>query len=354
MELRLGYEPTGSYLKYELYKGAMELVKNHMLAKPGETVLVTADTSSDMRVADAIGAAACAIGCIPIVIEYPTAKETCIDPPLPIQAAACKADVWIEIADKNVQHTLSWQMAIKSGVRYICLTGMDVDMIVRLLGAVDTDLIVEMGELVKEIVENSNEIVITSANGTNLRAEMQGRKVRHSGRKAIIKGYPNMAPGQISWCPMESTINGKLVFDGALWPPANIAKLHEPVSLNIVNGVVTDIEGGKEADIFREWLASYNNPNCYRLAHYSLGFNPGVMSPTGRIVEDERVFGGAEFGIGSQGASIMGEKWDAPSHTDGTLLKPTITLDGKVFERDGIYMDERIRTYCRRMGISGY
>ena len=48
----------------------------------------------------------------------------------------------------------------------------------------------------------------------------------------------------------------------------------------------------------------------------------GVMAPTGRIVEDERVFGGIEFGIGSQGASILAEKWDAPSHTDGTILKP--------------------------------
>jgi len=354
MELRLGYEPQDGYLKYELFKGAMALVGNHMLAKPGETVLITADTSSDMRVADALGAAAYTLGCTPIVIEYPTAKETCIDPPLPIQAAACKADVWIEIADKNVQHTLSWQAAIKSGVRYSCMTGMDVDMIVRCIANVDIDLIVEMGELVKDIMENSNEIIMTSENGMNLRAEMQGRKVRHAGRKAIIKGYPNMLPGQISWCPMENTINGKLVFDGALWPPANIAKLHSPIYLDVKDGVVIKVEGGVEANIFRDWLASYNNPSCYRIAHYSLGFNPGVLAPTGRIVEDERVFGGAEFGIGSQGASIMGEKWDAPSHTDGTILKPTIVLDGKVFEEKGVYIDNRIREFCHKMGIAGY
>lgn len=354
MELRLGYEPESSYLKYELYKGAMDLLGRQMLCKPGETVLVTADTSSDMRVADALGAAAYALGSVPVVIEYPTARETCIDPPLPIQAAACKADVWIEIADKNVQHTLSWQEAIKSGVRYACLTGLDVDMIVRCIANVNIDLIVEMGELVKDIMEHANEIVITSANGMNLRAEMQGRKVRHSGRKATDKAYPYMLPGQISWCPMEETINGTIVFDGALWPPANIAKLSSPVTLEVKDGTVISIEGGREADIFREWLASYNDPNCYRVAHYSLGFNPGVTAPTGRIVEDERVFGGAEFGIGSQGAAIMGEKWDAPSHTDGTILKPTIILDGKVFEKDGIYQDERVREYCRRMGIAGY
>ena len=117
---------------------------------------------------------------------------------------------------------------------------------------------------------------------------------------------------------------------------------------------MTKVEGGRDADIFREWLASYNHPASYRVAHYSLGFNPGVMAPTGRIVEDERVFGGIEFGIGSQGASILAEKWDAPSHTDGTILKPTLIFDGVVFEENGVYLDEKARELCRRMKVAGY
>jgi len=354
MEPRLGYESLNSYLKYELYKGAVALVKDHMLAKPGETVMITADTSSDIRVANALASAACCLGCIPIIVEYPTAKETCIDPPLPIQAAACNADVWIEIADKNIQHCQSWQKALKCGVRYTCLTGMDVDMIVHCIANVDTELIFQMGECMKSIIEQSNNIIIQSANGTNLHAIMMGRKVRHSGRKAIAKGQSNMLPGQISWCPMENTINGKLVFDGAIWPPANIAKLHAPVSLDVKDGVVVKVEGGTEADVLRDWLASYNNSSSYRIAHYSLGFNPGVLAPTGRIVEDERVFGGIEFGIGSQGASILGEKWDAPSHTDGTILKPTIILDGQIFEENGIYRNSQIREICHKMNMPNY
>ena len=292
MELRLGFEPLDDYLKYELYKGAMKLVQDVMLAKPGETVMVTADTSTDMRVANALAAAAYAIDAVPVLVEYPTAKETCIDPPLPLQAAACKADVWIELADKNVQHTLSWQKALSCGCRYTCLTGMDVDMIVRCITHVDYDL--------------------------------------------------------------ESTINGTLVFDGALWPPAEIGLLSAPVKLTVEKGVVTKVEGGRDADIFRGWLAGYNDPASYRVAHYSLGFNPGVMAPTGRIVEDERVFGGIEFGIGSQGASILAEKWDAPSHTDGTILKPTILLDGKVFEEDGVYQHPEVREICKELGVAGY
>ena len=44
VELRLGFEPQKGYLKYELYKGAMKLVRDVMLTKPGETVMITADT----------------------------------------------------------------------------------------------------------------------------------------------------------------------------------------------------------------------------------------------------------------------------------------------------------------------
>lgn len=354
MELRLGYEPISGYLKYELFKGAISLVGDHMQAKPGETVMITADTSSDMRVADALAGAAFALGCVPVVIEYPTAEETCIDPPLPIQAAACSADVWIEIADKNIQHCQSWQKALKHGVRYTCLTGMDVDMVVRCISNVDTDLVFQLGECMKDIIEQADDIVIKSNNGTDLHGRMRGRRVRHSGRKAIVKGQSNMLPGQISWCCMEDTIEGTLVFDGALWPPAAIGLLSAPVVLEIECGVVKQVSGGRDADVFREWLASYHCPASYRIAHYSLGFNPGVLAPTGRIVEDERVFGGIEFGIGSQGASILGEKWDAPSHSDGTILKPTILLDGKVFEENGVYANEKVRDICRKMNVPGY
>ena len=111
-----------------------------------------------------------------------------------------------------------------------------------------------------------------------------------------------------------------LAFDGALWPPLELGKLSNPVKLEIKEGRVTKIEGGAEADIFADWLKSFNDPNICRIAHYSLGFNPGVIRPTGRIVEDERVFGGID-GIGSQGAAIMGECWNAASHTDGHFIK---------------------------------
>ncbi len=92
----------------------------------------------------------------------------------------------------------------------------------------------------------------------------------------------------------------------------------------------------------------------YWIAHYSLGFNPGVTQPTGRIVEDERIFGCIELGIGSQGAQIMGKTWSSASHTDGVVLNPTILLDGVAMEKDGVYQLPPLIEACRELGVPGY
>lgn len=354
MELNIGIEPAKEYLSYELAKGALKLVKDVMLVKEGENVLITGDSSTDRRAVEATAEAAFAIGAMPTVIYYPTAPTGAMEPPRPIAAAICNTDVWIEYTYSNIQHCPSWRKSLENGVRYINLTGMDVEMMVKTITNVDYDLVIELGEFFKETVQAADEIIIKGDNGTNLKAYNRGRKVRHSGQKATKKGYPVMLCGQISWSPIESTINGTLVFDGALWPPLELGKLNNPVKLEIKEGRIVKIEGDMEANIFKNWLKAFNDANMYRIAHYSLGFNPGVIRPTGRIVEDERVFGGIEFGIGSQGAAIMGECWNAASHTDGTILKPTIILDGKVFEENGKYMLPKAQELCRKLGVTGY
>jgi leucyl aminopeptidase (aminopeptidase T) len=231
---------------------------------------------------------------------------------------------------------------------------MDAMMMVRTIGRVQYDKLLKMGKLLCEIVQKADKVEVYSPAGTHLIAFNQGRRTRQSGKLADTKGEPIMLGGQISWCPMEETINGKLVFDGALWPPAELGSLKTQVELTVKNGVVREIKGGTEAKVFEQWLAHFNDPNMYRIAHYSLGFNPGVSKPSGRIVEDERIFGCIEMGIGSQGAQIMGKTWSAASHTDGVVLNPTILLDGVAMEKDGIYKLEALREVCRELGASGY
>ena len=351
----IGMETRDEYMSYELARGALTLVRDVMLVKPGENVVITGDSCTDRRVVEATAGAAFAVGGKPTVIYSPTAPNSCIQPYAPIAAAVERADVWIEFTYSYVMHSPCFRAALEAGCRYICLTGMDVMMMVRTIANIDYDLVIALGETLQRHVQASDEVIVKSASGTDLKGYNRGRRVRLSGRKATEKGYPVMLAGQISWNPIEETIEGELVFDGAIWPPLDLGKLGSPVALTLREGRVTDIRGGHDAEVFKRWMEGLNDPeNMYRLAHYSLGFNPGVTAITGRIVEDERVFGCMEFGIGSQGKSIMASEWAAAGHTDGIVLNPTIILDGEVYEEDGVYMHPEVREICKKMGVPGY
>ena len=81
--------------------------------------------------------------------------------------------------------------------------------------------------------------------------------------------------------------------------------------------------------------------------HSCYGFNPGVTRPTGRILEDERIFGCMQFGVG---ATELG----SPAHTDGVVLNPSVWLDDQQIEEKGRYVHPDLVELCRQMGAPGY
>jgi len=354
MEYPIGVEMTNDYLSYELSKAAMKLVKDVMLVQKDENVVITADSSSDRRLVEAVAKAAFTLDANPVILYYPTSPVAYTEPIKPIGNAVASSDVWIEFAYSSIMLSEAFQRALNNGCRYINLTGMDVIMATNTIGKVDYMTMVELGETFKKIIEQADEVIIRDNNGTNLKAYNRGRKVRHSGQLATQKGYPIMLGGQISWCPIEETINGTLVFDTAVFPPTDLGTISSNIVLTLKEGKIVNIEGGKDAEIYKNWLESFNDPNMFRLAHYSLGFNPGVTKSTGRIVEDERIFGCMEFGIGSQGKAIGGKYWTAASHTDGVVSKPTIILDGIPLEENGKYVHPDAVKLCKKLGVVGY
>ncbi len=85
----------------------------------------------------------------------------------------------------------------------------------------------------------------------------------------------------------------------------------------------------------------------YLVDHACYGFNPGVTRLTGRILEDERLFGCMQFGIGRA-------RLGAPSHTDGIVTSPSVWADEVQLEDEGVYVHPRLVELCQQMGVSGY
>lgn len=345
MEFLIGTEMRDEYLSFEVARAARKMVDEVMPVKPGENVVITGDTSSDRRVASATAEAVYALGAHPVMIWYETQPDAQMEPPAPVAAALKAADVWFEFGVQYILYTDARVEAVKAGCRHACYGGMDVEMLVRTIGRVDYPAMTELGQRLRELCMAAETVVITDPNGTNLTCPVNPNPPPYlSGSREPGAGYSQMLGGQSGFSAVIEEINGTIVFDGALWPPAEIGPLSSPVTLTVENGYVTKIEGGPEARVFERWMAHFDNEQMYRLAHLSFGFNPGVKRISGRIVEDERVFGCMDIGIGPQNLG-------APSHTDGIILRPSIIADGVEIEREGVYVHPSLQDLCARLGV---
>lgn len=354
MELTLGWEARDEYRSFELHAAARKLVEDVMLVKPGENVAITADTASDMRVVRATADAVFGAGAHPIVVTYETRPRPKMEPPPPVAGAVRMADVWIEFSLAYVLYSEAHAAAVGAGCRYLCLTGMDADMLLRTIGNIDFPKMLALGERLTQVFAGTDVITMRSEAGTDITGTMKGRRVKHQGKRADTKGESIMLAGQVTFMPVEESLNGTIVFDGSIWPPDDVGLLREPVRVTVEKGVIRKIEGGREARLMEEFLRALNDPNMYCLAHYSLGLNPGVRRLTGRIIEDERVFGCITIGMGAQGPNHGGRGIKAVGHMDGIVTRPTFILDGQTVERDGKYTHPDLVKLCQELGMPGY
>jgi leucyl aminopeptidase (aminopeptidase T) len=343
------------YYEYELGRAAKILCEDLFKLKPGETFVITADTESDERVVDATARAAFACGAKPMVIytASPLGVGKAADPMLPVEAltaALLKADAWVEFNNEWLLYSTPYDIAVKENkkLRHECLVGMSVEMMVRNMGRVDYPNLEKFMKLVTKKTLSAKHVRITTPAGTDVEFDNE------PGRKPIMElGYADtpgshMMAGQIGWSPDFESINGKIVFDGSLVPPI-VGILQEPVSLTIKKGEIVKFEGGKEATEYEKWLKGFNHPMMLKLAHVCYGFNPGARL-TGNILEDERVWGGTEWGIGNVGAILVPGGISGPSHSDGICLNSSVWLDGVQLMDKGQLLDPELKKLAEKLG----
>jgi leucyl aminopeptidase (aminopeptidase T) len=293
------------------------------------------------------------VGATPTLIIHPTTPVATSDPPKPVTAALQAADAWIEMNDSYLLYSNAWKKAMAAGVRFFTLGG-DVDNLVRMIGRVNYAILDDLANKLVELSNRATEMRITCANGTDLRIKVDPKGSEGhvlSGGEGIIgaewTGTTQVPPGQSTFGHVQDGIDGVMVFDGAVYPPAEIGVLRETVTVEVRKGRIVDISGGREARLFERWLASHDHSAMYEVAHCTYGFNPGVKRCKGEIGHDERVFGCMEFGIGPAWA-------DAPAHTDGVILQPSVWADEIQLEQEGKYVHPELVKLARELGVEGY
>ena len=341
--------------EYELGKSADVLMKEMFQLKAREIIIITADTESDERVVNAAARSAFSLGAKPMVIwlpaPYGVAKAA--DPMLPIDslaAALCNADAWVEFNNQWLLYSTPFEIAMEKNkkLRYLCLVGMRADIMVRVIGRVNKKVLSEFLHKVTEMTEEAKHMRIRTPSGTNLEFDNEQKHKTTCDDGDSSKPGMHMLAGQICWIPKFETIKGTLVFDGSLVPPCGLLK--QPIIMKIEKGRVLDIKGGEQAMEFKVWLENFNDPNMFRLAHACYGFNPGAKL-TGNILEDERVWGCTEWGLGYLSEiDAPSEGINAKSHCDGICLNSSVWMDDEKIMDKGIVIHPELKKLVEKLG----
>ncbi|MEI3609480.1 aminopeptidase [Pseudogracilibacillus sp. SO10305] len=173
---------------------------------------------------------------------------------------------------------------------------------------------------------------LTSVGGTDMTCSVRGRSPVFdygTSRKPGSASFPPNA--EVALGPVEGTANGILVFDGSI-PHPLINVLKEPVICKVEDGNITEITGGKEANILEGILAGYNDPTVYNVAELGLGLNRKNVI-CGRMAPDEGSYGNIHIGIGKN--LNFGGHVDSPLHLDLLIRTVTIEIDGRLIMKEG-------------------
>lgn len=197
-----------------------------------------------------------------------------------------------------------------------------------------------------QLLEGKREMHITSDAGTDLRCPL--------GEFPVIQEYGFVdQPGRwdhwpsgfvLTW-PNERQTNGTLVIDrGDILLPMK-CYAQEAIVVTVKDGFVTDIEGGLDAELLSDYMASFKDPEAYAMSHIGWGLQPRAQWSTlamydreATIGMDARAYeGNFLFSFGPNNEA--GGSRTTACHIDIPLRRCTVALDGTAVVKDGKVLD---------------
>lgn len=262
------------------------------------------------------------------VTYFPPTKKDGNEPPKEIAEKMLNYKTIIFLTEKSLTHTKARRNATKNGAKIASCPGITKEIFERCV-PIDYKLMKKRHKKLYPIIKNSQSIIITSPAGTNITLTVHDTQ---SGPKELFikkKGdYNNIPIGEVDSGIVRSKTNGTIVYDGSI---AGVGKITTPIKLEVKKGKATIVSKNKDSTKLKKLLESVG-PKAYNLAELGIGTNPNAIL-TGNVLEDEKVLGTCHIALGND-LSYNGTN-NVPIHLDGIILKPTITVDGKIIMKDG-------------------
>jgi len=192
----------------------------------------------------------------------------------------------------------------------------------------------------------AREMTVTSGAGTHLTCQLgQYPPVLEYGFVDEPGRWDHWPSGFALTWPNEGASEGRIVIDrGDILLPMK-SYVAEPITLTFEKGYVTRIEGGLDAELLRDYMESFADPEGYAMSHIGWGAQPrarwstlGLYDREQTIGMDARAYAGNFlFSLGPN--TEVGGSRNTACHIDIPLRRCTIALDGAPVVLDGRPID---------------
>jgi len=242
--------------------------------KPGESLLIVADTWTDMEIAEACLIAGINAEANAQLLVIP--KTSLIDTREynPSTAGAIQgADVVVALCGGMFPRNPATRKACEQGTRVASTRTRGIeDFLIEGILDVDYDLMIQVCERICALFEKTEVCCVTSPLGTDISFRLKGRPAPVGDGMATEPGELDFFPGvDASIAPIEETVNGTIVIDASVVPDGLV---RTPITCHLDKGVITTIEGEANAAAWRANLESTGDSRIFHLAHFTLGLNP--------------------------------------------------------------------------------
>jgi len=190
----------------------------------------------------------------------------------------------------------------------------------------------ELGRKVANVLEKSQDVKITDADGTDLSFTLEGREAhiydgviddRDIKIGAIYESFP---AGYVAAVATETSANGVL---SSSVPFPNAGLLVKGITLRFEKGKLTSFEGNRNIDVVRNmWKKGIGDKD--KIGWLTIGLNPKAELG---YLNNQIVLGTATVGIGFN--KELGGTNESDYALAVTLARPTVRLDGETIIKQG-------------------
>ena len=191
----------------------------------------------------------------------------------PVVEALKRVEVVVDVTVEGLIHAAEWPEIEEAGARLFTICNEHPEILER------TEPEAALGAKVARgiaMLTAAREMRVTSKAGTDLRVDLTDAPCGGTPGFTTDPGGVAHWPGGLCLAfPGEGAVNGRIVMDVGDMNLTFKTYLSAPVTFEIEEDYVTDIIGTSlDAELFRDYLAAWNDPVAYGLSHVGWGMNP--------------------------------------------------------------------------------